>query len=138
VIIHCLMPNSWTKSKRKVLTVFLLAIHIHLYLFKLTQPLTVSTVQLMYTVKGKGGKPYSLPYGLRNPYISIRSENFQDYAQKPQQNQNCTFMNLTSVCGPGSGHISQGRTDQGGHIAKGRLVRANVQGHPGRGDIVMA
>ncbi len=41
------------------------------YFFKLTQPLTVSTVQLLYTVKEKGGKPdrklYPLPYGLCNP-----------------------------------------------------------------------
>jgi hypothetical protein len=36
------------------------------------QPLTVSTIQLQYTIKKKGGKPdrkpYALPYGLRNPY----------------------------------------------------------------------
>jgi hypothetical protein len=45
----------------KVLIVFLLAIHSHLtallgdfYLFQLTQPLTVSTVQLLYTVMEKG------------------------------------------------------------------------------------
>ncbi len=40
-------------------------------IFKLTQPLTVS-------VKEKGGKPerkpYSLPYGLRNPYRNLKSE----------------------------------------------------------------
>ncbi len=41
------------------------------YFFKLTQPLiTVSAVQLMYTVKWKGGKPnrngYPSPYGLRS------------------------------------------------------------------------
>jgi hypothetical protein len=58
--------------KTKVLRVFRLAIHSHLYSFALkfkflqtlTQPLTVS-------VKEKGGKPdrklYPLPYGLRNP-----------------------------------------------------------------------
>jgi hypothetical protein len=42
----------------------------------------------MYTVKKKGGKPdrkpYPLPYGLRNPYRNLKSENSQDYAQKPQ------------------------------------------------------
>jgi hypothetical protein len=42
----------------------------------------------MYTVKEKGGqsdrKPYPLPYGSRNPYRSLKSENSQDYAQKPQ------------------------------------------------------
>jgi hypothetical protein len=69
----------------KVLKVFLLAIHSHLYsfplrflFFKLTQPLTVSTVQLLYTVKEKGGKPdrkpCPLPYGLRNPYRGLKSE----------------------------------------------------------------
>jgi hypothetical protein len=40
----------------------------------------------MYTVKEKGGnlirKPYPLPYGLRNPYRNLKSENSQDYAQK--------------------------------------------------------
>jgi hypothetical protein len=62
-----------------VLRVFLLAIHsplcsfaLRFYFLKLTQPLTVSTVQLLYTVKEKGGKPgrtlYPLSYGLRNPY----------------------------------------------------------------------
>jgi hypothetical protein len=52
------------------------------------QPLTVSTIQLLYTVKEKGGKPgrkpYPLPYGLRIPYRNLMSENSQDYAQKPQ------------------------------------------------------
>ncbi len=59
----------------KVLRVFLLDIHRHLYSFslrflsfKFTQFLTVSKVQLLYTVNEKGGKPdrkpYPLPYGL--------------------------------------------------------------------------
>jgi hypothetical protein len=59
-----------------------------LYFFKLTQPLTVSTVPLLYTVKEKGGKsdrkPYPLSYGLRNSYRNLKSENSQDYAQKSQ------------------------------------------------------
>jgi hypothetical protein len=66
--------------------------------FKLTQPLTVSRVQLLYTVKEKGGKPdrkpYPLPYDLRNPYRNLKSQNSQDYAQKPQRN--CRFMNSAS------------------------------------------
>jgi hypothetical protein len=49
------------------------------YFFKLTQPLKVSTVQLLYTVKEKGGKPdknpHPLLYGLRNPYRNFKSEN---------------------------------------------------------------
>jgi hypothetical protein len=57
------------------------------------QPLTVFTIQLLYTVKEKGGKadrkPNPLPYGLRNPYRILKSENSQDYAQKSQRN--CTM-----------------------------------------------
>ncbi len=53
---------------------------------------------LLYTVQEKGGKPdrkpYPLPYGLRNPYENLKSENSQDYAQKPQWNY--TFMNSAS------------------------------------------
>ncbi len=45
-----------------------------------------STVQLLYTIKEKGGKPdrkpYPLPYGLRNPFRNLTSENSQHYAQK--------------------------------------------------------
>jgi hypothetical protein len=64
--VHCVLRlNSWTKSRQKSESrVFLLAIQIHLYsfalrilIFKLTQLLTVSTVQLLYTVKKEGGKP---------------------------------------------------------------------------------
>jgi hypothetical protein len=61
----------------KVLRVFLLDIHSHLYFLKLTQPLTcllkptkpltVSTVQFLYTVKERkpDRKPYPLPDGLK-------------------------------------------------------------------------
>ncbi len=48
------------------------------YFFKLTQPLAVSTFQLLYTVKDKGGKPdgkpHHLPYSLRNPFRNLKSE----------------------------------------------------------------
>jgi hypothetical protein len=58
---------------------------------------TVSTVQLLCTAKEKGGKPdkkpYLLPYGFRNPYRNLKSDNSQDCAQKPQRN--CSFMNST-------------------------------------------
>ncbi len=60
------------------------------YFFKFTQP--ISTVQLLYTVKEKGGKPdrkpHHLPYGLRNPYRNLKYE---------KQQRNCTFMNSASV-----------------------------------------
>ncbi len=92
--------------------VFLLAIHStstalpwDFYVFKLTQALAfssnshnllcISTVPLLYTDKERGGKPdrkpYPLPNDLRNPYRNLKSENSQDYAQKPERN--CTFMN---------------------------------------------
>ncbi len=76
--------------------VFLLAIDRHLYstalplnfyFFNLTQPLTESTVQLLYTVKEKERnlieniRPYQW---FKNPYSNLKSENYQDYAQKPQ------------------------------------------------------
>jgi hypothetical protein len=70
-----------------------------MYFFKLTQPHIFSTVRLLYTVKEKGGKPYRkpypLPYDLRNPYRNLKSENSQEYAQKPQQD--CIFMNSASA-----------------------------------------
>jgi hypothetical protein len=75
----------------KVLKVFLLAIHSHLYSFALrflvlwTHATSYNFYSsLLYTVKEKGGKPdrkpYPLPYGLRNPYRNLKSENSQDYA----------------------------------------------------------
>jgi hypothetical protein len=93
------MDNTQTK----VLRVFLLVIHLYSFalrvlFFNLPQPLTVSPVQLLVTVKEKGGKPdrkiNPLPYGLQNPYRKLKSENSQCYAQKPQWI--CTFMNLAS------------------------------------------
>ncbi len=103
-----LRPNSWTKFRQQFSVLRVFPLHIftvtatalpwEFYFFKLTLPPTVFRVQLLYTVKEKGGKPdrnpYPLPYGLRNPFRSLNSENSQDYAQKPQRN--CTFMNLAS------------------------------------------
>jgi hypothetical protein len=68
-----------TKASRD----FLLAIHSHLYSFVLRftflQIHATSYsfyVQLLYNVKEKGGKldrkPYLLPYGLRNPYRTLK------------------------------------------------------------------
>ncbi len=51
------------RNPDKSLKSFLLAIHSNVYsfalrfIFLLTQPLTVSTAQLLYTIKEKGGKP---------------------------------------------------------------------------------
>jgi hypothetical protein len=54
---------------------------------------------LLYTVKEKGGKPdrkqHPLPYGFRNPYGNLKSENSQDYAEKPERN----FMFMNSASG---------------------------------------
>ncbi len=99
-------PTAWVFSaeakfldeiQTKFLGIFLLAIHSHLYsfalkyfyLFKLTQPLTVFTVQLLYTVKR-----YPFPFGLQNSNWNLKPENSQDYVQKPQLT--CTFMNSAS------------------------------------------
>jgi hypothetical protein len=84
----------------KVLRIFLLAIPSHLnsfaVIFVVLQTQATSFFSaLLYTVKEKEGKPdrkpHPLPYGLRNPYRNLKSENSQDYVQKPQRN--CTFMN---------------------------------------------
>jgi hypothetical protein len=68
-------------ESRQVLRAFLLAIH--------SLPPTVSTVQLLYTVKDEGGKlgrkSHPLPYGLRKPYRNLKSENSQDYAKNPKE-----------------------------------------------------
>ncbi len=72
----------------KVLRVFLPAFHIVLcsFAFRLLILQTHATSysfysQLLYTVKEKEGKldrkPYFLPYGLRNPYKNLTSENFK-------------------------------------------------------------
>jgi hypothetical protein len=63
-----------------------------------TQPFTVYLVTVLYTVKEKGGKtdikPQPLPNGLKNPHSNLKSENYQDFAQKHQTN--CMFMNSAS------------------------------------------
>jgi hypothetical protein len=33
---------------------------------------TISTIQLLYTVKEKGGKPERKPYGLKNPFRNLK------------------------------------------------------------------
>ncbi len=89
-------PNSWTKSRNKspefsslLFTVTSKALPWDFFLLKLTQPLTVSTVQLLYTVKEKGGKSDRnyIPYlWFKNPLRNIKSEDSQEYAQKLQRN----------------------------------------------------
>jgi hypothetical protein len=54
------------------------------FLFLKTHATPYSLIQLLYTVKEKGGKPdrkpYPPPYGLRNPYGNLKSGNPKDYA----------------------------------------------------------
>ncbi len=83
-LVYCVMCTEaeildeiQTKFSSLVFTVTSTALPWDFYLFKLTQPLTVS-------VKGKGGKPDHIPF----PMV-------QDYAQKPQWN--ITFMNSASI-----------------------------------------
>jgi hypothetical protein len=80
------------ESQTKVLRVFLLAIHSHpcsfamRFLFLNSHNLLQLLQFILLPVKEKGGKPdskpYPLPYGLRNPYRNLKSENSQDYAYR--------------------------------------------------------
>jgi hypothetical protein len=76
--------------------------------------LHISAVQLLHTVKEKGGnpdrKPYPLPYGLRNLYRNLMSENFQYFAQKTQRK--CTFMNSAYIVNAG---VSKNKFKRMGH-----------------------
>ncbi len=68
---------------------------------------TVSTVQLLYTVKEKGGKnliemvfyqifsSFLLPLLFRISLRNFKPENSQNYVHKPQRN--CTFMNCSWI-----------------------------------------
>ncbi len=83
----------------KGLRVFLLSFHplqlcLEIFISSNSRNLLhISTVQLLYTVQEKGekpdGKPYLLPYGLRNPRRNLKFTT-RDYSQKFQRN--CTFM----------------------------------------------
>jgi hypothetical protein len=95
------------RIQTKVWRVFLLFFHCYLYSFTLrfkflqTHATFYVFLQFSYWTlqRRNGGKPdrktYPLPFGLRNSYRNLKSENSQDYAQKPQRNS--TFMNSTSV-----------------------------------------
>jgi hypothetical protein len=94
----------------KVLRVFLLAIHSQLntaLIFIFLQTNVMSTVHLLYEyiVREKGDKPkrkpYPLPYGLRNPYRNLKSENSQDFAQKPHGNRSIMNSALVSMAWTG-------------------------------------
>ncbi len=94
-----LRPNSWTKYRQRFPPCYSQS-HLKLYLwdycfFKLTQPPSVSTVHYKGERRKPDRNPYLLPFGLRNSYRNIKSQNSQDYTQKPQRN--CTFMNSASV-----------------------------------------
>jgi hypothetical protein len=104
--IRLMRPNYLTNSKKlKVLRDFLLAIQSHLdsfalrFLFLQTRATSYSFyIASLYTKEEEGKpsrKPYPLPYGSRNPYRNLKSENSKDCAQNPPRN--CTFMNSASV-----------------------------------------
>ncbi len=65
-------PNSWTKSRQKSQSPLHLCLGI--------------------SISATHATSY---YCLRNPYRNLKSENSQDYAQKPQRN--CMFMNSATV-----------------------------------------
>jgi hypothetical protein len=74
----------------KALRVFLLAIHSHRILHVLYYPLPFEQ------------KDLKLVCNVNIVYRNVKSENYQDYAQKPQRN--CAFMNLASGCEAGILH----------------------------------
>jgi hypothetical protein len=86
--------NSWTKSRRRLKSFPPCYLQSPLQLCleisftpnsrNLLQITQFSTIQLLYTVKDKGG----------NPNRNLKPENSQDCAQRPQRN--CTFMNSAS------------------------------------------
>jgi hypothetical protein len=93
----------------KALRVFLLVIHSSplqfcLKIFLLQTHATAYSFYsaLLYTVKEKGRKPdrkpNPLPYGLRNPYRNLKSENSQDCGQKPQRNCTGTYVHEFGSC----------------------------------------
>jgi hypothetical protein len=57
-------PEKTQQFSSSLFTVTSTALPWDLYFFKLMQPLIVSTVQLLYTMKEKGGKPDRIPYTL--------------------------------------------------------------------------
>jgi hypothetical protein len=81
-------PKSWTKFKQKSKS------FPHLFSqspLQLCHEISISSsslnlLQLLHTVKEEGGKrdrkPYPLPYGLRNPYRNLKSENSQETSIK--------------------------------------------------------
>ncbi len=94
--IDCTEAEFSDEIQTKVLRVFLLAIHqsplqlcLEISITSNSRNLLQFLVQLLYTVKEKGGKPDRKPPSLWFKK-SKKKQNSQDYAQKPQQN--CTFM----------------------------------------------
>ncbi len=101
--------KSWGRVLRrnpdKCLKIFLLAIQSHL-LHSLFLEISISSnsrnlfpfLHFSYCTQSRRKeenliekqKPYPLPYGLRNPYRNLKSEN------SPEPQRNCTFMNSAS------------------------------------------
>ncbi len=105
-----LNSEFWNEIQTKVLRVFLLAMHSHLYSFAL-RFLFLETHATSYSFyssftahcKGEKRKTWQKTWQktipptlcLRNPYRNLKSENSQDYAQKTQRNS--MFMKSASV-----------------------------------------
>jgi hypothetical protein len=97
----------WDKIQTKVLRVFLVTVTqqlcLEIYISSNSHNLLcISTVQLLYTIKEKGGKPdrkpCPVPFVIRNPHRNLKSENCQHYAQKPQRNCSWIRLPLISCC----------------------------------------
>jgi hypothetical protein len=123
----------------KVLKVFRLAIlftcialPLDFYFFKLTQPLTVSTFQLLYTIKEKGGKPilFSIE-AVTSLWFkkSIQKPNSQGYPEKPQRNG--IFMNSASDQSTASGLApSCNRVERQQNVVVNSWILAYLRSNP--------
>ncbi len=92
---HELRPNSWTNPDKSLKSFppfySLLPVQLCLEIKKFLQTHATFYVFLQFSYwtlqRRNGGKPdkktYPLPFGLINPYRNLKSENSQDYAQKP-------------------------------------------------------
>jgi hypothetical protein len=75
--------DSWTTSRQVIEFSSLLFKVTCIHSFALTSYSFESV--LLYTVKEKGGKPHPFPYGLRNPYRNLKSENSQECQETPKK-----------------------------------------------------
>ncbi len=81
-LLTILRPNSWTKSQKSFPPCYSqspLQLCLEISIFSNSHNL-LQFLEFSYCTlnRRQGRKPYPLPYGLRNPYRNLKSENSQD------------------------------------------------------------